>query len=69
MARALNDDGSVARLAARLEAGTPVIVAALLDGTVLCSGRHQPVGTVSEIAGVGTPPTARRRVLALMVTT
>ncbi|MFI9306913.1 GNAT family N-acetyltransferase [Streptomyces triculaminicus] len=68
MVRALNDDGSVARLAARLETGTSVIVAALLDGTVLCSGRHQPVGTVSEIAGVGTLPTARRRGLALMVT-
>jgi predicted GNAT family acetyltransferase len=38
------------------------------DGTALCAGQHQPVGTVSEIVGVGTLPTARRRGLALAVT-
>ncbi|MGH3928591.1 MAG: GNAT family N-acetyltransferase, partial [Pseudonocardiaceae bacterium] len=37
--------------------------------TVLCAGQHQPVGTVSEIVGVGTLPTARRRGLGLAVTT
>ncbi|MFF4529005.1 GNAT family N-acetyltransferase [Streptomyces sp. NPDC001407] len=68
-ARALTEDGSVARLAARLRSGTSILVAALRDGTVLCSGQHQPVGPVSEIVGVGTLPTARRRGLALAVTT
>ncbi|WP_348772257.1 GNAT family N-acetyltransferase [Streptomyces sp. RPA4-5] len=36
--------------------------------TALCAGRHQPVGAVSEIVGVGTLPTARRRGLGLAVT-
>ncbi|MFF4161219.1 GNAT family N-acetyltransferase [Streptomyces sp. NPDC001678] len=67
-ARALTEDGSVARLTARLRDGTSVLVAALRDDTVLCSGQHQPVGSVSEIAGVGTLPTARRRGLALAIT-
>ncbi len=34
----------------------------------LCVGSHQPVGEVSEIVGVGTLPTARRRGLAAAVT-
>ncbi|MGW1198009.1 GNAT family N-acetyltransferase [Streptomyces sp. NPDC002536] len=60
----MTEDASVARL----EAGTLVLVAALRDGTVLCSGQHQPVGSVSEVAGIGTLPTERRRGLALAVT-
>lgn len=38
------------------------------DGTALCAGQHQPVGKVSEIVGVGTLPSARRRGLGLAVT-
>ncbi|WJY43072.1 GNAT family N-acetyltransferase [Streptomyces sp. P9-2B-2] len=34
----------------------------------MCAGRHQPVGAVNEIVGVGTLPTARRRGLGLAVT-
>ncbi|MFC7649788.1 GNAT family N-acetyltransferase [Streptosporangium lutulentum] len=61
-------DGSVGRAVARLLAGRTVIAAAVKDGMALCAGQHQPVGTVSEIVGVGTLPTARRRGLGLAVT-
>ncbi|MEV8475799.1 GNAT family N-acetyltransferase [Streptomyces sp. NPDC051173] len=67
-AAALTDDGSVARVAARIKDGVSVLAVALRDGTVLCSGQHQPVGSVSEIVGIGTLPTERRRGLALAVT-
>ncbi|MEV7682145.1 GNAT family N-acetyltransferase [Streptomyces sp. NPDC088341] len=62
------DDGSVDRAVARIEAGLTAVAAAVESGTVLCTGQHQPVGTVSEIVGVGTLPTARRRGLGLAVT-
>ncbi|MGP3981258.1 GNAT family N-acetyltransferase [Streptomyces sp. KR80] len=52
-------DGSVERMAARILAGLTCVAAAVEDGTALCAGQHQPVGTVSEIVGVGTLPTAR----------
>ncbi|WP_405887740.1 GNAT family N-acetyltransferase [Streptomyces sp. NBC_01136] len=52
----------------RIRAGRTVLAAAVENGCVLCSGMHLPVGRVSEIAGVGTLPTARRRGLALAVT-
>jgi ribosomal protein S18 acetylase RimI-like enzyme len=68
MVRAQAGDGSVERAAARIRAGRTAIAAAVLDGTVLCAGQHQPVGTVSEIVGVGTLPAARRRGLGLAVT-
>jgi N-acetylglutamate synthase-like GNAT family acetyltransferase len=61
-------DGSVRRAVARIRAGRTAIAAAVEDGTALCAGQHQPVGAVSEIVGVGTLPTARRRGLALAVT-
>lgn len=67
--RAQADDGSVERMVARIRAGLPVVAAAVEGETVLCAGQHQPVGTVSEIVGVGTLPTARRRGLGLAVTT
>jgi ribosomal protein S18 acetylase RimI-like enzyme len=38
------------------------------DGTALCAGQHQPVGAVTEIVGVGTLPSARRRGLGRAVT-
>ncbi|MEV0040265.1 GNAT family N-acetyltransferase [Streptomyces sp. NPDC050804] len=62
------EDGSVDRAVARIEAGLTAVAAAVESGTVLCAGRHQPVGAVSEIVGVGTLPTARRRGLGLAVT-
>lgn len=62
------DDGSVERAAARILAGLACVAAAVEDRKALCAGQHQPVGAVSEIAGVGTLPTARRRGLALAVT-
>jgi ribosomal protein S18 acetylase RimI-like enzyme len=61
-------DGSVERAVARIRAGLTVIAAAVEDGAALCTGQHQPVGEVSEIVGVGTLPTARRRGLGLAVT-
>ncbi|MFI2184333.1 GNAT family N-acetyltransferase [Streptomyces sioyaensis] len=61
-------DGSVDRVVARIRAGLTVVAAAVEDGTALCAGQHQPVGAVSEIVGVGTLPTARRRGLGLAVT-
>jgi ribosomal protein S18 acetylase RimI-like enzyme len=67
--RARAGDGSVTRKAARIRAGLTVVAAAVgEDGTVLCSGEHQPVGEVTEIVAVGTLPAARRRGLALAVT-
>ncbi|MHA5049299.1 GNAT family N-acetyltransferase [Streptomyces sp. SD15] len=52
----------------RIRAGRTVLAAAVEDGVALCSGMHLPVGRVSEIAGVGTLPTARRRGLGFAVT-
>jgi ribosomal protein S18 acetylase RimI-like enzyme len=67
--RARAGDGSVTRKAARIRAGLTVVAAAVdEEGTVLCSGEHQPVGEVTEIVAVGTLPAARRRGLALAVT-
>jgi len=67
-ARVCVEDGAVERAAARIRAGLTAFAAAVADGTPLCAGQHQPVGTVSEIVGVGTLPTARRRGLAYAVT-
>ncbi|MFI1012497.1 GNAT family N-acetyltransferase [Streptomyces sp. NPDC020965] len=61
-------DGSLEQSAARLRAGLTRVVAALADGAALCAGQHQPVGRVSEIVGVGTLPSARRRGLGGAVT-
>nr|WP_307840856.1 GNAT family N-acetyltransferase [Streptomyces sp. GESEQ-4] len=66
--RSRADDGTVERAAARILAGLTCVAAAVDDGMALCAGQHQPVGAVSEIVGVGTLPTARRRGLALAVT-
>jgi ribosomal protein S18 acetylase RimI-like enzyme len=66
--RARAGDGSVERAVARIRAGLTAVAAAVEDGTALGAGQHQPVGAVSEIVGVGTLPTARRRGLALAVT-
>ncbi|MBB6438566.1 GNAT family N-acetyltransferase [Streptomyces candidus] len=67
--RGLARDGSVERAVARIEAGLTSIAAAVeSSGTVLCAGQHQPVGSVSEIVGVGTLPASRRRGLGIAVT-
>ncbi|MBT2385469.1 GNAT family N-acetyltransferase [Streptomyces sp. ISL-11] len=61
-------DKSLEQAAARIRAGLTCFAAAVRDGTALCAGQHQPVGTVSEVVGVGTLPSARRRGLGLAVT-
>jgi ribosomal protein S18 acetylase RimI-like enzyme len=66
--RARADEGSVERVGTRIRAGLTAMAAAVAGALAQCSGQHQPVGTVSEIVGVGTLPTARRRGLALAVT-
>ncbi|MEK2492583.1 GNAT family N-acetyltransferase [Kitasatospora purpeofusca] len=67
-AEALRVDGSAERLAARITAGRTALAAAFGEGTALCAGQHNPVGEVTEVAGVGTLPSARRRGLAQAVT-
>jgi ribosomal protein S18 acetylase RimI-like enzyme len=61
-------DGSAERVAERIRAGLTVLGAAVFKGAAMCAGQHQPVGAVSEITGVGTLPTARRRGLGRAVT-
>ncbi|MEU3570223.1 GNAT family N-acetyltransferase [Kitasatospora sp. NPDC036755] len=61
-------DGTAERIAGRIASGTTVLAAAVEDGTVLCAGQHNPVGPVTEVVGVGTLPSARRRGLGLAVT-
>ncbi|MFE9993825.1 GNAT family N-acetyltransferase [Streptomyces avermitilis] len=69
LAAAITDRaGEVPGAADRIRAGRTVLAAAVEDGVALCSGMHLPVGRVSEIAGVGTLPSARRRGLGLAVT-
>ncbi|MFN2518794.1 MAG: GNAT family N-acetyltransferase [Jatrophihabitantaceae bacterium] len=62
------EDGSAGRTAERIRRGLSVVAAAIEDGVALCSGQHHPVGDTTEIAGVGTLPSARRRGLARVVT-
>ncbi|HLL67379.1 MAG TPA: GNAT family N-acetyltransferase [Micromonosporaceae bacterium] len=62
------EDGAVRSRRDRMRAGLTVVGAAVRDGMALCSGQHQPVGAVSEIVGVGTLPSERRRGLARAVT-
>ncbi|MBT2400971.1 GNAT family N-acetyltransferase [Streptomyces sp. ISL-100] len=63
-----DDGGSVERVAERILAGRSVVAAAVEDGVVLCAGQYLPVDTATEIVGVGTLPSARRRGLAVAVT-
>ncbi|MFH8409044.1 GNAT family N-acetyltransferase [Streptomyces sp. NPDC018019] len=67
-ARLLVEDGSVAGVAERIRNGFTAVAVAEEDGAALCAGQHQPVGEVSEVVGVGTLPSARRRGLGLAVT-
>ncbi|NEB75622.1 GNAT family N-acetyltransferase, partial [Streptomyces sp. SID14478] len=61
-------DGSVAAAQDRVRKRLSVVAAAVEDGVVLSSGMHMPVGDVTEIAGIGTLPAARRRGLGIAVT-
>ncbi|MGW6689874.1 GNAT family N-acetyltransferase [Streptomyces sp. NPDC054961] len=61
-------EGRRVRVAEMITSGRTALAAAVGEGTVLCSGQHNPVGDVTEIVGVGTLPSARRRGLALAVT-
>ncbi|MDQ0308344.1 ribosomal protein S18 acetylase RimI-like enzyme [Kitasatospora herbaricolor] len=61
-------EGAVERAAARIGAGVAAVAAVVENGSALCSGQYQRVGPVCEIVGVGTLPSARRRGLALAVT-
>ncbi|MEV7599981.1 GNAT family N-acetyltransferase [Kitasatospora sp. NPDC089797] len=67
-AATLTAEGAVARVAGRITDGVSALAAALDGDEVLCSGQHNPVGPVSEVVGVGTLPSARRRGLGLAVT-
>ncbi|MEU6863011.1 GNAT family N-acetyltransferase [Streptomyces sp. NPDC046876] len=57
--------GAVAEM---LASGRTAMAVAVQDGVVLAAGQYNPVGDVAEVAGVGTLPAARRRGLALAVT-
>ncbi|GAA3193395.1 GNAT family N-acetyltransferase [Actinocorallia longicatena] len=61
-------DGPAEETGRRMRAGVTVLAAATENGVALCSGQHQPVGTVSEIVGVGTLPSRRREGMAYAVT-
>jgi ribosomal protein S18 acetylase RimI-like enzyme len=52
----------------RMAAGLTVTIVAEDDDGVLAVGSHQPVGGVTEVVGVGTLPSARRRGLGAAVT-
>jgi ribosomal protein S18 acetylase RimI-like enzyme len=52
----------------RLRSGSTVLAAAFVDGVPAASGVHQPVGAVTEVAGVATLPAFRRRGLGAAVT-
>ncbi|WP_344332773.1 GNAT family N-acetyltransferase [Kitasatospora putterlickiae] len=67
-AEVLAADGTAARVAGRIASGHTVLAAAFEGGTPLCAGQHNPVGPVTEVAGVGTLPSARRRGLGRAVT-
>ncbi|MFF3976850.1 GNAT family N-acetyltransferase [Streptomyces sp. NPDC001828] len=61
-------DSRAEQVAERIRAGRTAVAAAFEDGLPLCSGMHNPVGTVTEIVGVGTLPSARRGGLGRAVT-
>ncbi|WP_407990930.1 GNAT family N-acetyltransferase [Kitasatospora sp. CMC57] len=69
MTTRLTIDGTAERTADRIRDGLTVVAAAFgPDGTALCGGQHQPVGSVSELVGIGTLPSARRQGLGYVVT-
>jgi ribosomal protein S18 acetylase RimI-like enzyme len=67
----LSVDGWLQALAERIAAGRTVVAAAFdpaAPDVPLSSGQHNPIDAVSEIVGVGTLPSVRRRGLAHAVT-
>jgi len=52
----------------RIRRGVTVSAAAFTDEGMVATGQHQPVGTASEIVGVATLPSMRRRGLAAALT-
>jgi predicted GNAT family acetyltransferase len=58
----------VATLQDRIRRGVSVTAGAFTDDGMVASGTHQPVGSTTEIVGVGTLPSARRRGLGAAVT-
>ena len=60
--------GVVRRTRDRVAAGVTVMALAEADGGVVALGSHQPIGAVSEVAGITTLPAYRRRGIAAALT-
>jgi ribosomal protein S18 acetylase RimI-like enzyme len=58
----------IASTRARLAAGQTVMAVAEVDGQPIGVGSHQPLGAVSEVAGIGVLPAFRRRGIAAALT-
>jgi ribosomal protein S18 acetylase RimI-like enzyme len=61
-------DDMVATLCDRVRRGVAVGAGAFTDEGMVASGQHQPVDSTTEIVGVGTLPSMRRRGLGAAVT-
>jgi ribosomal protein S18 acetylase RimI-like enzyme len=61
-------DDMVATLCDRVRRGIAVGAGAFTDEGMVASGQHQPVDSTTEIVGVGTLPSMRRRGLGAAVT-
>jgi ribosomal protein S18 acetylase RimI-like enzyme len=61
-------EGRLGSVRERMAAGLTVTIVAEDDDGVLAVGSHQPVGGVTEVVGIGTLPSARRRGLGAAVT-
>ena len=68
VAAAETRDEMVATLRDRALRGVAVSAGAFTDDGMVASGTHQPVDSTTEIVGVGTLPSARRRGLGAAVT-
>ncbi|MFD3403234.1 GNAT family N-acetyltransferase [Kribbella sp. NPDC058693] len=67
-AAAETPDDMVATLSDRARRGISVTAGAFTDDGMVASGTHQPVDSATEIVGVGTLPSMRRRGLGAAVT-
>ncbi|GAB2630759.1 GNAT family N-acetyltransferase [Kribbella swartbergensis] len=61
-------DDVIAAVLDRVRRGVTVAAAAFTEDGMVASGQHQPVGSTTEIVGVGTLPAMRRRGLAAALT-
>jgi ribosomal protein S18 acetylase RimI-like enzyme len=68
LAAAAVADDVVATLRDRVLRGVAVTAGAFTDEGMVASGTHQPVNGTTEIVGVGTLPSMRRRGLGAVVT-